>query len=173
MEGGGRLFADTKWCARDLTDRWRVCTEEAEEILARHESRLSEVMCMAGWQYLEIEAMEGYEERDEDEVDTEADLTHEETVEGVLVERKIAFARWSFAKPGFVYQGEYVSLCGGPDEDEIEYEGELYVTLDEVLDAIDEIVSPPDVQDSVKCEWRAWLGTDEARRVHLGQHSAG
>src|SRR4051812_22315238 len=86
MEDMGRLFANTMWCAGDLTDRWKVGTEEAEEILARHESRLSEVMCMAGWQYLEIEAMRGYEERDEDE---EFDPTPEETVADILAERKV------------------------------------------------------------------------------------
>ncbi len=169
MESTISLFADTRWSAEDLTGRWKVSLKQAEEILEKHEARLSEVMCMAGWEYLEIEAMRDYEERDEDDED---DPTPEESVADILAERKVAFARWSFAKPDFQYQGECVSLCGGPNQDEIEHEGVLYEALDQVLDAIDEVTNPPDIQAIIQREWRAWLKTDEARRVHLGQQTA-
>jgi hypothetical protein len=42
-----------------------------------------------------------------------------ESIEQLLHERKVAFARWSFGKDWASYRGVYLSLVGGPDQDEI------------------------------------------------------
>jgi hypothetical protein len=85
------------------------------------------------------------------------------TVEEIMADRKQAFRRWCFAKSCLVYRDYLVNLCGGDNQDEIELDGCLYASLDELFEAIDEDYVDEGLAEAVRLAWQAWLRSDEAR----------
>lgn len=60
---GSPTFAETSWCADDLTETYRLTTKEAEAWLKEHETELNEAMVSGGWDC--IRTLIEYEVRDE------------------------------------------------------------------------------------------------------------
>src|SRR5690348_3092222 len=95
------------------------------------------------------------------------------SLEQLLHERKIAYARWSFGKNWACYRGVEFSLVGGPGEDEIELDGDVFDPLENLFDYIDTNMGGDDedgLPEALKLAWEEWLESDEAGRVHHGQH---
>lgn len=95
-----------------------------------------------------------------------------ETVEQLLHERRVAFARWSFGKNWASYRGVEFSLVSGPDEDEIEVDGEVFDSLEELFDYLDTDMDDDEegLTEALNLAWDEWMKSDEASKVHVGQH---
>lgn len=110
-------------------------------------------------------------------------MSHEPTsgekskrIEDLLHQRKTAFARWSFGKNWAIYRGAEFSLVGGPDEDEIELDGGVFGSLEEVFDHLDTNMDDGGEEgfaESLNVAWDEWRNSDEAEMVHVGNHRLG
>jgi hypothetical protein len=88
------------------------------------------------------------------------------SVKKILDERKTAFKRWSYGKSWLEYRGMEVSLGGGPDQNEIEFNQGIYETLDEVFEIIDEMDDDEEcMAEEVRVAWESWLNSGEAARI--------
>lgn len=98
------------------------------------------------------------------------------SLEQLLHERKIAYARWSCGKNWASYRGVEFSLVGGPDEDEIELDGDVFDPLENLFDHIDTNMGGDDEEglpEALNLAWEEWMESDEAGLVHVGQHKLG
>ena len=100
------------------------------------------------------------------ESDDEINVGCTMSMEEILEERKIALKRWSYGKSWLEYRGMEVSLEGGPDQDEIEFNEGIYETLEEVFEIIDEMGDDEEgVPEAVRIAWEGWLESEEAARI--------
>ncbi len=94
------------------------------------------------------------------------------TIEQLLHQRKVAYARWSYGKNWASYRGVEFSLVGGPDEDEIELEGDVFDSIEYLFAYVDTNMGGDDEEglaEALTSAWDEWMESDEAGRVHVGQ----
>ena len=107
-----------------------------------------------------------------------------ERIERLLHERKVVFARWSFAKSRATYRGIEFSLLGGPNQDEIEVDGAVFGSLEELFGYLDTGIDDEDggadedeegfdeaaFIEALGAAWDEWRKPEEAWKVHVGEY---